>query len=340
MRYVCSFLLGALLPLGDHYSSAQPAAPPAEGSGVASKQTAALTTANPSEYQRLMSLGLDEFSHGHWAEARALFLRGHALSPNARSFRALGMTAFNLRRYPEALHELTQALDDPRRPLTKSLVASTRALQEQADTFVGRYTIQLEPENAALRVDGSIAKPGANGELLLAVGSHWLEAEAQGYTRLTRPLLVDGTDGETLRLTLLPRTAWPTQPSGGEGERSPTPPRPDEPVARSPWRAARQTLGDYRWSFILGTGALGFAAGATVVQVKANEEAERVKQQCETNDWCSPMDDPTLRRDQLQATSVALWLTCGMLTVTTLVMLFVEKGRVRDREAIKRALPR
>jgi hypothetical protein len=55
----------------------------------------------------------------------ALFRHGHDLLPNARSFRALGMTAFNLALYPAALRELIAALDDARRPLRGALRQQT-----------------------------------------------------------------------------------------------------------------------------------------------------------------------------------------------------------------------
>jgi hypothetical protein len=182
-----------------------------------------------------------------------------------------------------------------------------------------------------------------NGELLLAVGGHWLELDARGYAPLTRPLLVDGKDGETLRLTLVPLTvASPSQVAdSAPGELTGAPPSGATRLARSPpsSRRAAQLFRDYRWSFILGAGTLGFGAGAIALQIQAQHEDERVADECASRD-CSPSDDLTLKRDQLQASSIALWVTSGLLAVTTLVMVLVEKRRVNEREAIQRALTR
>lgn len=344
VRYVCSTTLCLSMTLGSARGVAQSIAAPPEAGSASTAGGAPLTSASPAEYQRVMSLGLDEFRHGHWAEARALFLRGHALSPNARSFRALGMTAFNLRRYPEALRELTSALNDPRRPLTKALSESTRTLQDEADTFVGRYRLQREPATATLRIDGLETQPEPSGELLLAVGGHWLELDAPGYATLTRPLLVDGTDGETLRLTLVPLTvASPKQVAAiASSELASDSPSARASLPRTPPsapRGAAQLFRDYRWTFILGAGTLGFGAGAIALQVQAQHEDQRVADECASRDDCSPTADLTLKRDQLQASSIALWVTSGLLAVTTLVMVLVEKRRVNEREAIKALAP-
>src|SRR4051794_41142067 len=80
------------------------------------------TSAEPSpqvqrEYHALAARAVAAFDAGHFAEARALFLRAHELWPSARTLRTLGMTAFDLQMYPEALRELQAALADQRRPL-------------------------------------------------------------------------------------------------------------------------------------------------------------------------------------------------------------------------------
>src|SRR5688572_7233282 len=63
-------------------------------------------------YDDLIKRAIVEFDNSHCAEARALFRRAHELSANARTFRGLGITAFELRRYLEASAELKASLDD------------------------------------------------------------------------------------------------------------------------------------------------------------------------------------------------------------------------------------
>lgn len=292
---------------------------------------ASLTPSNPPGYQRLMSLGLEEYDRGHWAEARALFLRGHALAPSARTLRALGMTAFNLRRYPDAVRELQQALDDPRRPLTRALRDSTQELLDRADTFVGRYYVRVDPAHAQLRVDGLITALEADGALPLAVGEHVLELQAPGYAPLRHPLLVDGSDGNALRLTLWPLTLLPSShPSVPEREEAP-----------SSRRGALKVLGDYGWTIGLGIGSLGCSAGAIVLHSEALKENERLlNEECAGLDDCQPGDGSTDRRDDLQRASAVVWVGAALLAVSTLVLALVETKQAHQRDALARAARR
>jgi hypothetical protein len=338
-RHLLSWMVLAALASGR--ARAEPSAPPTQRE---QRAATALTPANPLGYQRAMALGLDEFERGHWPEARALFWKGHMLSPSARSFRALGMTAFNLQRYPEALRELTQALADARRPLTASLRSATRELLERADTFVGRYPVRIEPAQAELRVDGLTTQLEADGSLLLAVGAHVLELEASGYALLRRPLVVDGSDGEKLRLSLLPLAPGdPPRLSPQAAAEEPTAMPPPTPPAAPPSDRSsgrgRQLLRDYRWTFGLGAGAVGFAGGAIGVQVLARNEQRDLEQRCQGG-ACDPQDGETDRRDDLRRVSSALWVTSAVLSVATLVMGLVESKRVEAREATRRNLGR
>jgi len=309
---------------------AEPGPPVAQRDRAAGQPAeTAVTPANPVGYQRLMALGMDEFERGHWVEARALFWKGHLLSPSARSFRALGMTAFNLQRYPEALRELTQALSDARRPLSTALRTSTRDLLERADIFVGRYQVRLEPAQAELRVDGLATLLEPDGSLLLAVGAHVLDLEASGYAPLKRPLVVDGSDGEKLRLSLLPLALDPPPRPTPLPEGPTAPPPPDRSAGRS-----HQLLRDYRWTFGLGAGAVGFAGGAIGLHVLALNEQRDLEEMCLGE--CDPQDGETKRRDELRRASATLWVTSAVLAVATLAMGLVEGKRVAEREAKRR----
>jgi hypothetical protein len=317
---------------------AEPPTPPASEARAAAGGTP--LPANSLEYQRLMSLGLDEFGRGHWAEARALFLRGHALTPNARSFRALGMTAFNLKRYPEALRELTQALNDPRRPLSTSLRRPTRELLDRADTFVGVYQLRIEPPQAELRVDGVTVAREGDGTVLLSVGEHLLELYAPGHEPLHRPLLVDGTDGEHLRLTLHPLSVTVSAAQLRVVERaSAAPPARREPelIAHAPSSAANDSdmLHDYRYSWLLGAGTLMTAAGALGLQLAALAEQRELEADCDGD--CDPWDPVTEQRERLRRASIGLWVGSLVLAAGTATMVFFERRKVRERKAALRA---
>src|SRR5690348_3530920 len=62
-----------------------------------------------SEYDRFWGWGVCEWDLGRWREARAAFQLAHELRPSARTWWALGKTAFELFLYRETLRELGAA---------------------------------------------------------------------------------------------------------------------------------------------------------------------------------------------------------------------------------------
>lgn len=182
--------------------------PPAAGapsSPAAQENVAAAANFEPdaatqAEYRDVVARAITEFDLGHAAEARALFLRAHALWPSARTRRTLGMTAFELRMYPRALDELEGALDDPHRPLPAEQRAQVIDLIGQTKAFVGRYQLQVEPADAELLVDGT--RQPIDRALVIGVGIHQMTVRAPGYSDLYRELVVQGREDEPLQLRL------------------------------------------------------------------------------------------------------------------------------------------
>src|SRR5215510_11512113 len=80
--------------------------------------------AQSSEFDSLIGEAVREFAAENFVEARSLFERAHALEPNARTLRALGLCAFELKQYTQAASELDAALKDLRKPLTPELTES------------------------------------------------------------------------------------------------------------------------------------------------------------------------------------------------------------------------
>jgi hypothetical protein len=71
-------------------------------------------------YRSLISDAAAEYDAKHFAEARALFRRAHELEPSARTWRGIGMAAFELRDYVKSLRALEASLVDSRLPLIGS----------------------------------------------------------------------------------------------------------------------------------------------------------------------------------------------------------------------------
>ncbi|MBN8616149.1 MAG: hypothetical protein J0L92_36500 [Deltaproteobacteria bacterium] len=153
--------------------------PSSEASEEASTPEPAASTPPESSqaYRETINAAVAEFAEGHHAEARALFRRAHAMRPNARTLRGIGMCAFELREYAEAVRALSASLTDTRRPLTDEQRVQVESALERANAFVGRFEVDA-PEGALLFVDGAAAPTEleADGTLLLTLGAHVVAA--------------------------------------------------------------------------------------------------------------------------------------------------------------------
>jgi hypothetical protein len=136
--------------------------------------------AQPSEYEATIERAIGEFDARRWAEARTLFRRAHALEPNARTLRAIGMCSFELRDYVTAVLAFEDALVDTRRPLNETQRAEVERLLADARTFVATYEVALSPATATVVVDGAPAVV-RDGVLLLNPGPHDVRVSADGF---------------------------------------------------------------------------------------------------------------------------------------------------------------
>jgi tetratricopeptide (TPR) repeat protein len=110
----------------------------------------ATQTAN---YEDTIRHAVEEYSLGHWTEARFFFARAHALNPNARTLRGLGLTCYESRNYVEAIGYFKQALLSTEQPLTDKMRADLTQLLSQSEQFVTRVIVTLDPSTAELEVD-------------------------------------------------------------------------------------------------------------------------------------------------------------------------------------------
>ncbi|GAB4114048.1 MAG: hypothetical protein OHK0013_49110 [Sandaracinaceae bacterium] len=171
--------------------------------------TAAQDRASQMAYQRLITDAVGEFDAGRWEEARALFAQAHEIAPSARTLRGMGMCAFELRDYDEAVRLLSEALLDTRRPLTRRQRTEVEDLVRRARAFLGRFRIVTEPPGATIWIDDAPVAPDAEGVIALEVGMHVIEARLDGHAPLQRRLEVRGEEDETLTLALDPLAPAP-----------------------------------------------------------------------------------------------------------------------------------
>ncbi len=214
------------------------------------------TIEEPPEYRAMVAEALAEYEAGHFEESRTLMRQAHAIFPNARTMRGLGMVAFELRGYAESVQWLEQALASRARPLEGELQAQTQALLERARSFTGRLIIALTPTTARLLVDGREIAPPDRTSLLLAVGEHALEAHAESYLPERRVVRVVGGEVQSLSLALVPLGPLRADVQPGSPERSER-----RAWYKSPW-------------FWVATGVVLVAGGATATALTLTRENE------------------------------------------------------------------
>jgi tetratricopeptide (TPR) repeat protein len=178
------------------------------------------------EYSEAVSLGVAEFDARNFIEARAHFMHAHTLRPNARTLRALGMVAFELKKYVESVDYLGQALASKERPLAADQQRQAEELFARANGYIARLTLQVTPK-AELSVDGVPLRLPPDGALLLEAGDHVLELKAAGYISDRRKVEIRGGERETLRIALI---ALPRETGAGAARAT-----SKRPVYKSPW---------------------------------------------------------------------------------------------------------
>jgi hypothetical protein len=202
---------------------------------------AAQSSDAPAGYDHVIDQAVAEFAASHWAEARALFLQGHEMFPNARTLRGIGMSSYELRDYPEAVRTLDQALASTVRPLTDEQRTQVTELRERAAALVGRYEVPAAPAGARLYLDGEHLTmddgwPGSPGHVLLGVGEHQIAIRLDDGRATAAHVVVRGHVDGALDIDLAP-LAPPAEPAHTVGDPPPSydaiPPAPQGDA--TPW---------------------------------------------------------------------------------------------------------
>jgi hypothetical protein len=165
------------------------------------------------EYKAAIQDAVNEFRVGNWAEAMTLFREAHRLYPNARTLRGLGIVAFELRQYVDAVSYLKQALTDQRKALDPTQRRDAIDQIARAERFVARLVLTVEPASATVTVDGGPPTYNEQHELLLAAGERVVQASAPGYDTQAKRIVVEGEQRVGLTLSLVPTPAVATAPA-------------------------------------------------------------------------------------------------------------------------------
>ena len=218
------------------------------------------------EYQRLVQQALHEYELGNFSEAKAFFAQAHALSPNARTLRGLGMSSYELRHYVEAIGYFDKALNATDRPLTVTMRGEVSQLLKQARGFVAKLRVTLEPSSAELRIDTRPVEKDAAGYIMLDPGTHELVAEAPNYDPATRSIRTDGGEELTIKLTL--RSQEEPKPQVAQTQEAPAPVAATADSARPAARHSESSVGPW---VLIGVSAAVVVAGGVMVGLMAKD---------------------------------------------------------------------
>ena len=271
----------------------------------------------PDAYPQVVQRAISEFDAGHWDEARALFRRAHELSPNARTWRGLAITAFELRRYVDAVRELEAALQDTRKPLTEQQRQELGELLLRARAFVSTYRLSVQPTEAQVSIDGAPSQAGES-ELLLDPGLHTLVFTAPGYDEQQLELRAEAGKSRELSVELRP----PPQVAAPETANPAQVALPSSPQ-REP-----DLMRDYVVTLSL-TGA-AVLAGASAVTLGALAQSHNTRfRTCDGSDAeCNDIRD---RGQRLELATNVMIGVAGATAVAALVTYFVERRAERAR---------
>jgi tetratricopeptide (TPR) repeat protein len=272
-----------------------------------------------SAYEAALDRALAAHGSGDFETAEQAMRQAHALSPNARTLRGLGVILYAQGRYLEAVEPLESACTDAVKRLSPELLASTEELLARVWQRIGRLTLQIEPAESQLSIDG--APPLAHGEreVLLAAGDHHVRITAPGREPYRLALRTQPGSHDSLHVALAPRLALQPEPALS--------------MAQAPGTADTRHV-DRRWSPLVRNSL--FAASAAVVAVGVATylvgylRFVDLKQKCEKD--CGDEAERTRRFEDeriapLTTTGVALMATgAGALLAVTGVELWQRRA--------------
>ncbi len=164
-------------------------------------------------YDRSLSRALSAHASGDHLTAETAIREAHALAPNARTLRGLGVILYAQGRYLEAVEPLEAARTHQVKPLSPELLASVDELLERVWQRIGRLTLQIEPARSQLSVDGAPPVVHGEREILLSAGDHRVRITAHGREPYQLALRTQPGSHDSLHVVLAPELAVHPEPA-------------------------------------------------------------------------------------------------------------------------------
>jgi hypothetical protein len=215
---------------------------------------------------QLITDAVSEYDAGRYDEARALFRLAHQKAPTARTLRGIGMASFELRDYVEAARSLAGALHEERRPLTDEQRKQVEGLLARVETFVGRFSLRVQPASNDLLVDGEPGGLESDGSLLLGFGHHRITARCPACTPTEKTIEVEVLGGEHRELEIVfgPGAAPPAADLSLRAA-------PPSPAVKDPVVVSERDATPWYWAGGAAVGVVGAVAGALWWVNRGNE---------------------------------------------------------------------
>lgn len=173
-----------------------------------SDPTAPAQSEGSNEYRQLVQQALDEFERGNWDEAAGLFQQAHQVSPNARTLRGMGLSAFEGRRYVASIESLKASLTSTVNPLTDKQRAEVEETISRAEKYVAKLQLTVTPESAEVWVnDTPVPNNGGDRMVILDPGAVEIRASSPGHQLAIRQLRIVSGAHQHLELRLAPASA-------------------------------------------------------------------------------------------------------------------------------------
>lgn len=151
------------------------------------------------DYDKLLDRAVEAFEAQDYVRARALFEQAYGIRPNARVLRGLGISALHLERFTVSKHELTEALEETKQPLTATQREGVKELLSWMQQNLGNLELHLKPANALVRLDDEAV---TEESLVVKPGTHQLVVSADGYDSQERRVDVVAGQTSTVEVTL------------------------------------------------------------------------------------------------------------------------------------------
>ena len=288
------------------------------GSAAAQPSSASGHAAKEPRYDALVRAAVDEYNRANWGEARLLFGKAHALSPNARTWRGIGLTEYESKRYVEAIAALESALSDRNKPLSVEQRRDTERALHEARQFAAVYALQVPEGVTEAVVDGEATPLPADGKLLLNPGRHTIAIRSAAGTQLERS--VDVVVGERRKLVFdAPPQASTSTSTNRDALLSPAA------------TGAEANSGGRVWTWVAAGTTLALAAGTVAFGMLAVNENDRFKELARAG---KPSAESRRDGQRYQLISnVGIGVTAAA-AIGTLVLVFVETGPAQESVSV------